>query len=151
MRKSCAGDPGHPLPRGNFTARLHGKKLSRVKDSKLTLSFGRLRKVSKERKAIFSLLLLTFSHSPPMLCVFRVGPSARVNVFTWRKVGPAPRVTLVNRVTGLPPGSPYSPRPVVICHVNARFDLWRNVWIVSGPRVARGGGWPGSSGQLFLI
>ena len=46
MRESCPGDPGHPLPRGKFTARLHGKRLPRVTESKLALSFGRLRRVS---------------------------------------------------------------------------------------------------------
>ena len=40
MRKRCPGDLGHPLPRGKFTARLHGKKLPRVTESKLGSRLG---------------------------------------------------------------------------------------------------------------
>ena len=77
-----------------------------------------------------------------MLSVFRVGPPTRVNVcLRGEKLARHPRLPhLINRVT-LPPGSPSSPRQVVICYVNTRFDLQRNVWIVACP------GWPGEEGD----
>ena len=139
MRKSCPGDPGHPLPQGKFTARLHGKKLPRVTESKLALSFARLWRVSKNVRPSFhsccwllvfsSMLLYRVKHNLCSMYSELALPPESMCVYVEKlKLARHPGVPyLVNRVTL----SPSSPREVVIwsCKRSLRFIKKRmNSW-----------------------
>ena len=78
-----------------------------------------------------------------MLCVFRVVPPTRASVFTWRKVGSAPRVTLsrqpsdpATRVTLLPEASCDLSCKRSLRFIKKRMNSWRAQGD-SGRRVTR--------------
>ena len=86
---------GAPSPRANFTARLHGKNVSRVMMS-----------CPSQRTEISACACSAWRH------LARLGELTRLKPFTWEKVGSPPgSPCLANRVT-LPPGSPCPPSQV---------------------------------------
>ena len=124
MRKSCLGDPGHPPPQGKLTARLHGKRLPRVAESKLGSRLGDCEESQKNVRPSFHSccwlvrivrhVALSRGKTAYALCIPSWPFYPSQCVFTWKKVGPAPRVTV--------PGTTFS-------HINRAYEglIWETI------------------------